>query len=300
MKCNKVIVTGGAGFIGSHLARTLRNKGYAVRVFDIAVPPRPTPGIEYINGDIRDSSALEREFDGATFVFHLAALPRVPYSLAYPRESNETNVSGTLNVLLAARRAGVRRVIYSASSSAYGDQPEMPLTETMLPQPKSPYGLQKYVGEQYARIFAEAYGLQTVSLRYFNVYGPGADPNGPYAQVIPKFIVQRLNGEPMTINGDGTQTRDLVHVRDVARANLLAAESSKVGSGEVLNIGAGRNISINRIAELIGGATRHVEPRLEPHDTLASIGRAVELLGWQPKTSIEEGILELKQLAGLE
>src|SRR5262249_21245950 len=156
---------------------------------------------------------------------------------------NDTNVAGTLSVLVAAKDAGVERVIYSASSSAYGDQDTMPLVETMEAKPKSPYGLQKYIGEMYCKVFSEVYALPTVSLRYFNVYGPGADPNGAYALVIGKFLLQRTEGKPMTITGEGSQTRDFTHVRDVVRANMFAAESPNVGKGEVINIGAGRNAS---------------------------------------------------------
>jgi UDP-glucose 4-epimerase len=175
----------------------------------------------------------------------------------------------------------------------------MPLTEDMPANPISPYALQKYIGEQYAKLFSEVYGLSTVSLRYFNVYGRGMDPNGAYALAIGKFIKQRQDGKPITITGDGTQTRDFTHVRDVVRANLLAAMSEKVGKGEVLNVGAGRSVSMNTIAELIGGPVEHVAPRLEPHDTMANNSLARELLGWQPTVTIEEGISELKSLAGL-
>jgi UDP-glucose 4-epimerase len=295
----KMIVTGGAGFIGSHLVRGLANAGHEVVTVDLASPKERAEGVRYEQADIRDADALKKIFEGADAVFHLAALPRVQYSLEHPVETNDVNVVGTLNVLLAARDAGVRRVVYSASSSAYGDQPVMPLKEHMLPQPKSPYGLQKYIGEHYARIFSEAYGVETVSLRYFNVYGPGASDEGAYALVIAKFFKQIREGKPLTITGDGTQTRDFTNVRDVVRANMLAAESDKVGKGEVINIGAGRNISVNQIAELIGGPVEHIAPRLEPHDTLADNSRAKELLGWEPTVSIEEGIAELKQLEGI-
>jgi UDP-glucose 4-epimerase len=175
----------------------------------------------------------------------------------------------------------------------------MPLIESMEARPKSPYGLQKYVGELYARLWSEVYGLPTVSLRYFNVYGPGASDEGAYALVIARFLKQRRAGEPMTITGDGSQTRDFTHVRDVVRANLLAAQSNTVGTGEVINIGAGRNASVNRIAELIGGPTVFVPARLEPHDTLADNQKAKKLLGWQPEVPLEEGIAELKQLSGI-
>ena len=232
---------------------------------------------------------------GAKFVFHLAALPRVQYSIEHPVETHEVNVTGTQNVLIAARECGVKRVVYSASSSAYGDQKVMPLVETMTPNPKSPYGLHKYVGEVYARVWSEIYGLETVSLRYFNVYGPRINPDGAYPLAIGKFFKLRRTGKPLTIWGDGTQTRDFTHVRDVVRANLLAAESPKVGKGEVINIGAGRNFSINDVAKLIGGSIVHEPARLEPHDTLADNSLAKKLLGWKPEVTLEEGIAELKE-----
>lgn len=284
----KAVVTGGKGFIGTHLVSTLRQEGWSVFVLD-----RP----EY---DIRDKESLRKIFDGTDIVFHTAALPRVQYSIEHPEETHEVNVTGTLNVLLAARDAGVKKVIYSASSSAYGDQDTMPLVEDMLARPKSPYGLQKYIGEHLCRVFAEVYGLPTVSLRYFNVYGPGADPNGAYALVIAKFLKQRLEGKPLTITGDGEQTRDFTHVRDVVRANILAAENKNVGKGEVINIGAGNNVSVKRIAELIGGSVKHIAPRFEPRHTRADISRAKKLLEWEPQVSLEEGIMELKKIHGLE
>jgi len=240
--------------------------------------------------DIRNSKDIEPVCAGADTIFHLAALPRVQYSIENPVETAEVNIFGTQNVFEVARKGGVRRVVYSASSSAYGDQDSMPLHESMIPNPKSPYGLQKYVGELYAKVWSEIYNLETVSLRYFNVYGPGQSDNGAYALVIAKFLKQKNEGGAMTITGDGEQTRDFTHVSDVVNANILAMESEKVGKGEVINIGAGKNVSIKKIAELIGGEVKHIPARLEPHDTLADNSKARELLGWEPKVSIEEGI----------
>lgn len=288
MKKTKVVVTGGSGFIGSNLIKELERQNYEVENIDLV-----------IGRDIRKPAETKPFFAGAKYVFHLAALPRVQYSIEHPEETNETNVTGTLNVLLAAKEAGVSKVIYSASSSAYGDAEVMPLVETLPARPKSPYGLQKYIGELYCRVFGEVYGLPTVSLRYFNVYGPGQNPDGAYALVIGKFLKQKKEGKPLTITGDGEQTRDFTHVRDVVRANLLAAESAKVGKGEVINIGAGQNFSVNRIAELIGGKTEHVPARLEPKHTLADNSLAKELLGWQPQVKLEEGIKELLHDVGL-
>lgn len=298
----KVVVTGGAGFVGSHLVRELLARGQEVHVIENFAAglraDRFHEGAVYHKLDIRNPACKE-VFLGASYVFHLAALPRVQFSIDNPYDAHESNITGTLCVLLAAKEAGVKKVIYTASSSAYGDQAQMPLREDMQPQPKSPYALQKLVGEFYCKVFSEVYGMSTVCLRYFNVYGPGADPNGPYAQVIPKFIQMALKGEPLTITGDGTQTRDIVHVRDVVRANILAAESDLVGKGEVINIGTGSNSSINRIAELIGGRVEYIAPRLEPHDSLADNSLAKKLLGWEPTVSLEEGVAELKKLSGL-
>ncbi len=297
-KGKKVVVVGGAGFIGSHLTDALVGRGFEVHVIDNLSGGKKenlNPKAVFHKADIRELASIKSIIKGAGFVFHLAALPRVQYSIEHPAETHEVNVTGTLNVLLAAKEGGVKRVIYSASSSAYGDQKTLPLVETMIPAPKSPYGLYKLLGEQYSRVWSEVYGLETVSLRYFNVYGSGMNPDGAYALAIGKFFKLRNEGKPLTITGDGTQTRDFTHVRDVVRANLLASESKKVGKGEVINIGAGRNISINKLAKLIGGEVTHIAPRLEPHDTLADNTLAKKLLGWKPEVSLEEGITELKK-----
>ena len=298
----KAVVVGGAGFIGSNLTEELLKRGYSVHVVDdFAGGKKENLNEKAVlhNGSIADLSLLKEAFKDATYVFHLAALPRVQYSIEHPKETNEVNVEGTLNVLIAAHESGVKKVVYSASSSAYGDQSKMPLVESMPASPKSPYGLQKYVGELYCKLWSEIYGLPTVCLRYFNVYGPRLDPNGAYALVIGKFLKQRQEGKPIMITGDGEQTRDFTNVRDVARANILAAESANVGKGEVMNIGAGRNFTINKLAELIGGPVEHVAPRLEPHDTLADNSLAKKLIGWEPEIQLEEGIAELKKEFGI-
>jgi nucleoside-diphosphate-sugar epimerase len=293
MNTKKVIVVGGAGFIGSNLTDALVGKGYDVHVIDNLAGGKK----ENVNAkatlhvqDIRKLEDIKPIFKDAYFVFHLAALPRVQFSIEHPVETNEVNVTGMLNVLVAAKDAGVKRLVYSASSSAYGDQAKMPLTEDMPAHPKSPYGLQKYIGELNARLWYEVYGLPTVSLRYFNVYGPRQNPEGAYALVVGKFLLQKAQGKPMTITGDGTQTRDFTHVSDVVRANILAAESSNVGRGEVLNIGAGRNFSINDVAKLIGGPVDYLPARLEPKNTRADNSKARELLGWVPEMTLEKGI----------
>jgi nucleoside-diphosphate-sugar epimerase len=298
----KAVVVGGAGFIGSNLTEALVAGGYEVHVIDnLSGGKREHVVAEAIlhEVDMRNYDAIAPIMKGADTVFLLAALPRVQFSIEFPQETNEVNIGGLVNVLKASVDGGVRRVVYSASSSAYGDQATMPLVETMSAHPLSPYGLQKYVGELYCRVFSEVYGIETVSLRYFNVYGKNQNPEGAYALVIGKFLKQKAEGKPLTITGDGEQTRDFTHVRDVVRANLLAMKSEKVGKGETINIGAGDNHSINEVAELIGGTKEYVAARLEPKNTLADTTRAKELLGWEPTVKLEEGIAELKQTAGL-
>jgi UDP-glucose 4-epimerase len=300
---NKVVVTGGAGFIGSHLVEALVARGDEVHVVDNYAggkrEDRINPKATYHEVDIRNFEMLAPVIAGAAYVFHEAALPRVQFSIENPELTFSVNVQGVVSMLRAAKEGGVKRVVYAASSSAYGDQATLPLSEDMPAQPKSPYGLQKYVGELSCKLWSDVYQLETVNLRYFNVYGPKLDPDGAYALVIGKFLKQRKAGEPLTITGDGTQTRDFTYVRDIVAANLLAAESSKVGKGETLNIGAGKNASVNTLAALIGGASVHVAPRLEPHDTLADNRKACELLGWQPTINLEDGIAELKREWGL-
>jgi nucleoside-diphosphate-sugar epimerase len=299
----KAVVTGGAGFIGSHLVRALLTEGYEVHVIDNYAagrfPERVSSDAVYHEGDIRDAALLEEVLKDTSVVFHTAALPRVQFSLEHPLETHDVNVSGTLHVLEASRKAGVQRVVYSASSSAYGNQDQLPLIESMQAHPISPYALQKYVGEQYCQLYAEVYGLPTVSLRYFNVYGPHADPFGAYALVVSKFVQQRKEGTPLTIAGDGTNTRDYTHVRDIVRANILASKSAVAGKGEVFNIGGGQNISVLEVANLIGGEVTHIEARLEPKDTLADTSKAKELLGWESTIIFADGVRELKEIAGI-
>ncbi|HEY4527249.1 MAG TPA: NAD-dependent epimerase/dehydratase family protein [Candidatus Paceibacterota bacterium] len=298
----KIVVTGGAGFIGSNLVATLVEKGFDVHIVDRDpnfrrdTLPRAATLHEK---DIRHTDEMQKIFEGADVVFHLAAVPRVPYSVEHPVETTDENITGTVSVLTAAARARVRRVVYSSSGSVYGEQQTLPFVETMQALPVHPYGLQKYVGELFAQLWPGLYGIETVSLRYFNVYGPGLDPNGPYALAIGKFLIARKSNQPITIFGDGTITRDFTHVRDVVAANILAAESRKVGKGEVINIGTGRNTRIQALAEMFGGPIEYGPPRIEAHDALADIRRAKELLGWEPKVSLEDGIAELKKLEGL-
>ncbi|MDE2116955.1 MAG: NAD-dependent epimerase/dehydratase family protein, partial [Patescibacteria group bacterium] len=294
-----VIVTGGAGFLGSTLVPELVKSGYEVHVVDNLVSGKkehvPKEAALHVI-DVTDAPALEKLFASLApiyCVFHLAALPRVQFSIDNMKAAHRANVDGTLNVLEAAKKAKARRVVYSGSSSAYGDQPTLPLREDMNPNPKSPYAIQKLFGEYLSKQYAMHYGLETVCFRYFNIFGPNFDPNGPYAMAIGKFLTARKAGKPLTVTGDGSQTRDCVYATDVARANILAAESGKVGKGETINIGSGRNPSIMEMARMIGGEIEHIAPRVEPHDTKADISKAKELLGWEPKVSFEQGIDEL-------
>jgi len=295
----KIIVTGGAGFIGSHIVDALIDEGYEVHIVDNMsagkkenVNPKATLHIV----DIRDKEKLISIFKNAKYVFHEAAQPRVQYSIENPIETNDVNVNGLLNVLEASRLNNIKRIIFASSSSIYGETNVLPTREDTPINPLSPYASHKYIGEVHLRLYSKIYGLETVCLRYFNVYGPRLNPEGAYPLVIGYFMKLLSQGKPLTITGDGEQTRDFVHVKDVARANLIAMKSDKVGNGEVINIGGGARYSINYIAELIGGEVEHIAPRIEPHDTLADITKAKEILGWAPSVSLEEGIKELKTI----
>lgn len=291
-----VLVTGGAGFIGSHLADALLNRGMRVRVLDnFSTGQRGNLNrrAQLIEADIRDLPAIMPAVAGVDCIFHTAALARVPLSISNPVETHSVNAVGTLNVLLAARDQGVRRVIYSGSSSVYGNQPALPLREVMKPNPLNPYALQKLVGEEYARMFHSLFGIQTLTLRYFNVFGPRMTVDGAYVTVLGHFLRARREGKPLTIHGDGEQTRDFTHVRDVVQANLLAMDCA-IADGRPLNIGQGRNVSINHLAALIGGPIESAPPRLgDARDTLADYSQAKEILGWRPMITIEQGVREL-------
>lgn len=290
------LVTGGAGFIGSNLVDALIKDGHKVTVLDNLSTGKKenlNPKAKFINADIRDLEKIKPYFKKVDGVFHVAALPRVQLSIEQPIETNDINVTGTLNVLMAAKNAKVKRIVYSASSSAYGDAQTFPLGENLPAKPMSPYGLQKFIGEEYCRIFSLLYGMETVSLRYFNVYGERMADTGSYLTVIKMFLIQKAKSEPLTITGDGTQTRDFTHVKDIVRANTLAMESAAIGKGEVMNIGSGKNYSVNQIAEFVGGKAVHVAPRVEPHDTLADNSLAKKLIGWEPKEDLKKAIEEL-------
>tara|TARA_Y100000401_G_scaffold18184_1_gene12326 strand:+ start:1172 stop:2059 length:888 start_codon:yes stop_codon:yes gene_type:complete len=289
----KYLVTGGAGFIGSHIVDKLLDSNNEVVVVDnfSTNGKKVNTKAEIRNIDISERSsrlALCEAMEGVDTVFHCAALARVQPSIENPQKYHKVNVDGTFNVLLSARDSGVRRVVYSASSSAYGDQKTMPLVETMPTGPMSPYGLQKLIGEQYCSVFSICYGLETVSLRYFNVYGEGQAVGGAYSTAVGIFLKQKEERANLTITNDGEQRRDFTYVGDVVEANILASSSEKVGKGEVINIGKGSNYSMNEIADIIGGEKEYIGDRLEPKETLADNSKAKELLGWEPKTDIKD------------
>lgn len=295
------LVTGGAGFIGSHLVETLLARGRRVRVLDDFssgrrefLPQRSE--IEVIAGDLRDPEILRRAVAGVEVVFHQGALRSVPRSVEDPFAYHDVNATGTMRLLLAARDAGVRRVVFASSSSVYGDQPVLPLHEDLRPQPISPYGASKLIGEHYCANFARHYGLETVSLRYFNVFGPRQDPNSEYAAVIARFILAARRGAPLEVHGDGKQTRDFTYIANVVDANLAAAEAPGV-AGEVFNIACGERLSVldiaTRLEEILGRSLprRHTPPRPgDVRDTQADISRARERLGYAPTVGFAEGL----------
>jgi nucleoside-diphosphate-sugar epimerase len=296
------LVTGAAGFIGSNIVEELVRRGERVRALDnLSTGKRsniePFLGnIDFVEGDITDSSVVAEAMQGVDYVLHQAALPSVPRSVADPLVSHEINATGTLKVLLAARDAGVKRLVFASSSSVYGDSPTMPKHEGMPTQPRSPYAVNKLAGEEYTRIFASLYGLPTVALRYFNVFGPRQDPHSAYAAVIPAFVAAMLENRQPTIYGDGTQTRDFTYVSNVVHANLLACESSSA-DGMALNVACGESFSlldlVKHINRLLG---TNIEPLFEPErkgdvkHSLAAIDQARERLGYAPQVSFEEGL----------
>ena len=297
------LVTGGAGFIGSHLVETLLHEGHRVRVIDnlsTGKKERLPQQAELIIADFTKLDEIKEYFKGIDGVFHVGALPRIPFSIDHPIESAQANIFGTLTVLTAARDAKVKRVVYSASSSAYGAQPILPLRTEMPANPLNPYALQKYIGEKFCEQFYRFYGLETVSLRYFNVYGPRMADEGAYVTVISVFKRQRKTGEPLTIHGDGKQTRDFTHVFDVVRVNILAMQSPNVGHGEVLNVGAGAPHSVLEIADMMGGEKVFKDPRPgEARDTMADISGTKKLLNWEPTIKFEDGLREILKEEGI-
>lgn len=292
----KVIVTGGAGFIGSHIVDALINDGQEVHVIDnfsAGQKQNLNPHAILHVLDIRDKEKLIPIFQGAMYVFHEAAFPQVEYSLQHPAETHDINATGALNILEASRIQKVKRVIFASSSAVYGDQENLPTKESSEIQPISPYGAQKYMGEMYCRLYSKVFDVETVCLRYFNVYGPRQSSSGAYASVISKFIELKKGNKPITITGDGEQTRDFVNVKDVVHANLLAMKSTKVGKGEAVNIGSGEKYSVNHIASIIGGVMEYIPSRIEPKSTQADISKAKELLNWTPTLKLETGLKEL-------
>jgi nucleoside-diphosphate-sugar epimerase len=300
----KILVTGGAGFIGSNLIEALLKKGCVVRVLDNfstgkrenLIFDKKYPSLEIIEGDICDLKTCQKAVRKVDYVFHQAALPSVQRSIEDPEASNAINVGGTLNILLAARDEKVKRVVYASSSSIYGDTPTLPKHEEMNPSPLSPYALQKYVGEQYCRLFHQLYGLDTISLRYFNIFGPKQDPNSLYSAVIPKFIDALIHDRPPTIFGDGKQSRDFTYIENVVRANLLAMSARRL-HGEAVNVACGKRTSLNRLfnilKEILGSAQSPIyeEPRKgDVRHSLADIRKAKEVINYAPIREIEVGL----------
>ena len=302
---SKVLVTGGAGFIGSNLTEALLQRGHLVRVLDDfstgkrenLIFDKEYPSLEIIEGDIRHLHTCRKAAEGMEYVFHKGALPSVQRSVEDPETSNAVNVGGTLNILLAAKEKGAKRVMYAASSSVYGDTPTLPKHEEMPPNPLSPYALQKYIGEQYCRLFYQLYGLETISLRYFNIFGPKQDPNSLYSAVIPKFIDALLQGRPPIIFGDGEQSRDFTYIENVVEANLLAMSAEHL-HGEAINIACGNT---NLVEPIIECPERNLLDRNSPlfikmprkgdvKHSLADIRRGKEIINYEPKVGIEIGL----------
>ena len=300
----RVIVTGGAGFIGSHLAETLVGHGYQVIILDDLSTGKMENieellrkgNVEFIQGSITDLTLLQKLFQGVEYVFHQAALVRVPHSIDDPLTTNEVNITGTLNVLMAARDNRVKKVIYAGSSSVYGNSPTLPQREDMPPNPLSPYAVTKLTGESYCNIFCRTYGLPSVCLRYFNVYGLRQDPHSRYATVIPAFIGRISQNLPPIIFGDGEQSRDFSFIEDVVRANILAAESNAEG---VFNIGSAKSTTINQVAKIITNLMGknlkpvHEQPRPgDPRHTLADVSKA-KSFGYEPKYTLKDGLTRI-------
>jgi nucleoside-diphosphate-sugar epimerase len=304
IEMSKVLVTGGAGFIGSNLTEALLQEGHFVRVLDDFSTGRKEnlifdkayPSLEIIEGDIRDLPTCQKALRGMEYVFHQAALPSVQRSIEDPETSNAVNVGGTLNILIAAKDEGVKSVIYASSSSIYGDTPTLPKHEEMPPHPLSPYALQKYIGEQYCKLFYQLYGLQTISLRYFNIFGPKQDPDSIYSAVIPRFIDALLHRRSPIIYGDGEQSRDFTYIENVVQANLLAI-SAKHLHGETVNIACGKRISLNQLLnilkEIVGSNLSPVYEGTRKGDvrhSLADIRKGKEILNYEPKVEVEVGL----------
>lgn len=298
-----VLVTGGAGFIGSHIASALSASGARIRILDdLSTGHRENldeigGDIDFVEGSVADDSLLAKTLENVELIFHEAAIPSVPRSVEAPRNTHIASVDGTFSLLLAAKEAGVRRVVYAASSSAYGDQPTLPKSEQMAPDPLSPYAVAKLVGEYYCRVFTRVYGLETVSLRYFNVFGPRQDPGSQYSGVVSRFISALLGDERPVIYGDGEQSRDFTYIANVVAANLSAA-SAPDAAGRVINVANGQRITLNQLLEELKQLTgrtdvtaEYREPRVgDVRHSLADISIAQELLGYESKVDLREGL----------
>jgi UDP-glucose 4-epimerase len=297
-------VTGGAGFIGSHIVEELQNQDHEVVIFDNLFSGKTenisqflsNDAVSFVNGSVTDLPLLKKTFDGVDGIFHEGAIPSVPRSIANPIATNEANVTGTLNVLVAARDCGVRKVLFASSSSVYGNTPTLPKQESMTPNPLSPYAVSKFTGEQYLRVFNDIYGLQTVALRYFNVFGPRQDPTSQYAAVIPIFITAILKKESPHVHGDGKQTRDFSYVKDVVQANIRAMESDAQG---VFNVAYCKRINLLELADLIMEITGITVPLIhdpsrpgDVRDSLADITLAQKSFGYDPQYTVKTGIME--------
>lgn len=300
---DRYLVTGGAGFIGSNLVERLVIKGEKVRVIDNfstgkAENLQPFLNeIELVNGDIRYLNTVIEAMKDVDYVLHQAALPSVPRSIETPLESNDVNTNGTLNLLYAAKEADVKRFVYAASSSAYGESPTLPKVETMQTSPLSPYAVNKLAGEYNCKAFYNVYGLATVAVRYFNIYGPRQDPNSYYSAVIPKFIKMLLSGEAPTLYGDGEQSRDFTYIENVINANLLACKAPEKAFGRVMNIACGERITLNKLVselkKLLNVDINAIQGDPRPgdiKDSLADVGLAKELIGYQPEVLVDEGL----------
>jgi UDP-glucose 4-epimerase len=299
------LITGGAGFIGSNIADYLVQHGRAVRILDnFSTGQRANLAhlagkIDLLEGDLRDFPAVKRATTGARHVLHLGAVPSVPRSVQDPQLTNDANITGTLNVLVAARDSGVKRVVFSSSSSVYGDTTVLPKHEALPPAPLSPYAAQKLTGEIYGRLFWQLYGLETISLRYFNIFGPRQHPHSQYAAVIPRFITAILRNEAPTIYGDGRQSRDFSHVTNAITANLAACEAPTAACGEVFNVACGGRVTLLELVETINQLLgRNVPPRFEAartgdvHDSQADVSHAARLLNWKPIVDFPAGIAQ--------
>jgi len=295
----KCLVTGGAGFIGSNLVDKLIEKGHGVTVIDNLSSGKKeniNPSASFYQFDVCDLDKMSPIFNGMDFVFHLAAIPSVPISIQDPVGTSKVNILGTVNVLKAAADAGVNRVIFASSSAVYGDQKDFPIKETAALNFKSPYALHKLIGEQYAKMFTELYRLPVICLRYFNVYGPRIDIGSDYGLVIGKFLKLHSQRLPLTVFGDGNQTRSFCYIDDVVEANIKASESDMLFGGETINIGHEKSFSINNLAELIGGQVEYLPERLgDILYTQADISLAKKLLNWEPKVNLKDGVEKTKQ-----